>query len=200
MSLNCYLLYKYQRLRILQYRFFSECKNIQGKPVIRQPVQFNGKGTIRFKGTVNLGYYPSGSFLNGYIYLEARSAESVIEMGDGVWINNGTAIVSEGPGIFIGARTTFGINCQVVDSDFHDMHPDRRMTGVSKTAKVVIGENVFIASNVTILKGVQIGNNSVIGNGSVVTRSVPENVVVFGNPAKIVQRIEGTSAEVPVEG
>jgi maltose O-acetyltransferase len=48
----------------------------------------------------------------------------------------------------------------------------------------VIGENVLIGSNVKILKGVRIGNNSVIANGSVITRSVPEDVVVFGNPAR----------------
>jgi maltose O-acetyltransferase len=167
---------------------------VQGKPTIRQPVQFVGKGTIKFTGKVNLGFYPSRSFLSGYIYLEARNPDSVIEIGNGVWINNNSALVSEGPGIFIGNRTTLGTNCEIVDSDFHDMHPDRRIDGVSKTAKVIIGENVFIASNVKILKGVEIGNNSIIGNGSVVTRSIPENVVVFGNPAKIVQRIEGTEA------
>jgi acetyltransferase-like isoleucine patch superfamily enzyme len=192
MRFTHHLLYKYQRLRIWKYRFLSDCKNVQGTPTIRQPVQFVGNGTIRFTGKANLGFFPSGSFLSGYIYLEARNPDSVIEIGKGVWINNNSALVSEGPGIFIGNRTTLGTNCEIVDSDFHDMHPDRRIDGVSKTAKVIIGENVFIASNVKILKGVEIGNNSIIGNGSVVTRSIPENVVVFGNPAKIVQRIEGT--------
>jgi acetyltransferase-like isoleucine patch superfamily enzyme len=184
-------MFAYQRMRILKYRFFSTCGKVEGKPVIQQPAQLVGRGTIRFKGTVRLGCYPSGDFLSGYIYLEARGPDSVIELGDGVWINNSTALVSDGPGIFIGNRTTLGTNCEIVDSDFHDMHPDRRVTGVGKTGKVVIGENVFIASNVKIMKGVEIGNNSIIANGSVVTRSVPENVVVSGNPAKIVQRVEG---------
>jgi acetyltransferase-like isoleucine patch superfamily enzyme len=181
----------YERLRIAKYRFLSDCDRITGKPVIRQPVQFVGKGQIRFNGRATLGYFPSGGFYSGYIYMEARNVGSVIEIGDGVWINNNTALVSEGPGIFIGNRTTLGTHCEIVDSDFHDMHPDRRMDGTPKTAKVVIGENVFIASNVTILKGVEIGNNSIIANGSVVTRSIPENVVVLGNPAKVVQRIDG---------
>ena len=143
MRFTHHLLYKYQRLRIWKYRFLSDCKNVQGKPTIRQPVQFVGKGTIKFTGKVNLGFYPSRSFLSGYIYLEARNPDSVIEIGNGVWINNNSALVSEGPGIFIGNRTTLGTNCEIVDSDFHDMHPDRRIDGVSKTAKVIIGENVY---------------------------------------------------------
>jgi hypothetical protein len=49
----------YQRYRIAKFRFLSDCANVQGKPIIRQPVQFVGKGTIRFNGKVNLGFYPS---------------------------------------------------------------------------------------------------------------------------------------------
>ena len=184
------IMMKYQWLRILKYRFFSTCKNVVGTPIVNQPVQFVGKGTIRFHGTVQLGCYPSPFFLNGYTYLEAREPDSIIEIGDGVWFNNSTALISAGPGIFIGNRTTLGTHCEVLDSDFHDMHPDRRMTGVPKTAKVVIGENVFVGNNVKILKGVEIGKNSIIANGSVVTRSIPENMAVCGNPAKVVQRLE----------
>jgi len=183
------IMLKYQLLRIMKYRLFSTCKNVVGTPIVNQPVQLMGKGSIKFNGTVTLGCYPSPFFLSGYIYLEAREPESVIEIGDGVWINNNTALISAGPGISIGSKTTLGAHCEIIDSDFHDMHPDRRMTGVPKTGKVVIGENVFVASNVKILKGVEIGNNSVIANGSVVTRSVPENVAVCGNPAKVVQRL-----------
>jgi maltose O-acetyltransferase len=174
----------YQRARILKYRFLSQCKNVQGTPTIYQPVQFMGQGTIKFHGRVNLGVYPSAYYFSGYIYIEARSPSSVIEIEDGAWINNNSFLVSDGPGIFIGKKTMLGTHCEVVDSDFHDTHPDRRMSGVPKTGRVVIGENVLIGSNVKILKGVRIGRNSIIANGSVVTRSFPENMVIFGNPAK----------------
>ena len=65
----------------------------------------------------------------------------------------------------------------------HDLHPDRR-GDPGKSAKVEIGENVFIGPNVKILKGVRIGNNCIIANGTVLTRSVPDNMLAFGNPAR----------------
>jgi len=174
----------YQRIRIAQFRFLSDCERVEGKPIIRQPVQFIGQGTIRFNGTVNLGFFPSPYFLSGYIYMEARSPSSIIQIEDGVWMNNSVCLVSDGPGIFIGKKSMLGTHCELIDSDFHDLHPDRRSSGAAKTGKVEIGENVLIGSNVKILKGVKIGNNSIIANWAVVTRSFPEDVVIFGNPAR----------------
>ena len=50
-----------------------------------------------------------------------------------------------------------------------------------------IGRKCFIAVNATILPGVHIGNEVIVGAGSVVTRNVPSNVIVAGNPAKIIR-------------
>ena len=174
----------YQRFRIIKYRLLSDCPNVNGRPTFRQPAQLVGQGTIRFGSNVTLGWYPSAYFFNGCIYIEARSKDSVIEIGDDVTISNNSLLVSDGPGIFIGKRTMLGTHCEIIDSDFHDLHPDRRRDGVAKTGKVVIGENVLIGSNVKILKGVRIGDNTVIANGSVISRSIPADVVVFGNPAR----------------
>lgn len=52
--------------------------------------------------------------------------------------------------------------------------------------KIFIGNNVYIGENSIILPGVTIGNNVLIGAGSVVTKSIPDNVTVGGNPAKII--------------
>lgn len=53
-------------------------------------------------------------------------------------------------------------------------------------APIQIGNNVFIGCNVTILPNVQIGNNVIIAAGSIVTKDVPDNSVVGGNPAKVI--------------
>ena len=51
--------------------------------------------------------------------------------------------------------------------------------------KTIIKKGASIGSNATILCGIEIGENAVIGAGSVVTKSIPENSVAYGNPAKI---------------
>ena len=53
-----------------------------------------------------------------------------------------------------------------------------------------IGENVWIGSNSVILPGVRIGKNSVIGAGSVVTKDIPERVLAFGNPCRVIRKID----------
>lgn len=52
--------------------------------------------------------------------------------------------------------------------------------------KIAVGNNVFIGMNSIVLLGVEIGDNVVVGAGSVITKSVPSNSVVAGNPAKII--------------
>lgn len=56
--------------------------------------------------------------------------------------------------------------------------------------KTVIGDNVFLGANAVVLAGVRIGNGAIIGAGAVVTRDVPENTVVAGNPAKVISSVE----------
>jgi acetyltransferase-like isoleucine patch superfamily enzyme len=187
-NIAIYCIFQYPR--VLKYKFLSDNKNIIGNPTYNQPTQLLGKGTIMFGKNVNLGVKPSPNLYSGYGYIDARKPYSKIFIGDGVWINNNFMIASEGKGIEIGARTLIGLNVEISDSDFHDLHPDKRMSGVPKTSKVVISENVFIGSNVKILKGVTIGKNSLIANSSVVTKSIPENVIAGGNPCKVIRQID----------
>lgn len=58
--------------------------------------------------------------------------------------------------------------------------------GYTRLGTVNIGNNVFVGASTTILPGVNIGNNVVIGAGSIVSKDVPENSVVAGNPAKFI--------------
>ncbi|MDE6772661.1 MAG: sugar O-acetyltransferase, partial [Muribaculaceae bacterium] len=54
---------------------------------------------------------------------------------------------------------------------------------------VAIGHNVWIGGDAVILPGVTIGDNVVIGAGAVVTRSFPSNVVIAGNPARVIKEL-----------
>ena len=54
-----------------------------------------------------------------------------------------------------------------------------------------IGDEVMIGAGATVLDQITIGNRSIIGAGSVVTRDIPEGVVAYGNPAKVIRSIEG---------
>ncbi|MFH1642284.1 MAG: acyltransferase [Nanoarchaeota archaeon] len=53
--------------------------------------------------------------------------------------------------------------------------------------EVIIGDYVWIGARAIILRGVTIGNNAIIGAGAVVTKNVPENAIVAGNPARIIK-------------
>jgi len=61
---------------------------------------------------------------------------------------------------------------------------------LGSAGKVVIKDNVFIGMNATILKGVTVGSNSIIGANSLVSKDVPDNVVVAGNPARVIMTID----------
>lgn len=58
-----------------------------------------------------------------------------------------------------------------------------------KHSPITINDNVWIGLNSIILKGVTIGKNSIVAAGSVVTKNVPDNVLVGGNPAKIIKKL-----------
>lgn len=62
----------------------------------------------------------------------------------------------------------------------------KKTLGYVKVGRIEIGDNVFIGNRAVILPNVRIGNNVIVGAGSVVTKSIPDNSVVAGNPATII--------------
>lgn len=177
------------KFRKLVYKCFNTNKNINGNFKALQPVVFRGKGSITFGNNVKFGILNSPMLYNAYAYVEARHANSKISIGNHVSINNNFSMSSE-KSIVIGDFTLIGYNCNISDSNFHDLNPINRINTDLDPKEVIIGKNVFIGNNVTILKGVTIGDNSIIAAGSIVTKNFPENVILAGVPAKIIRKLD----------
>ena len=60
-----------------------------------------------------------------------------------------------------------------------------------------IGDNVYVFTGAIVLGNITIGNNVKIGAGSVVVKSVPDNCVVIGNPARIIRK-DGIRTDIPL--
>jgi acetyltransferase-like isoleucine patch superfamily enzyme len=116
---------------------------------------------------------------------------------------NGALLMAEEL-IEIGSYCLVSWNVGIADSDFHPIDPaERRRDAIAlapyyqerpprpaiRTAPVRIADNVWIGMNAVILKGVTIGENAVIAAGSVVSKSVPANTIVAGNPAVVVKEL-----------
>jgi len=183
------LILVFQYPRYIKYKLLSNCNQIIGKPRLNQPLQINGKGKVIFHQNVTIGVDPSPFLYSGYAYIDSRKEFSKIEIGKNCWINNNFVAIAEGDGIEIKENVLIGSSCEILDSDFHNLNPDKRIGGAAITNKVIINESVFIGSNVKILKGVNIGRNSVIAAGSVVTKSIPENVIAGGIPARVMRQL-----------
>jgi galactoside O-acetyltransferase len=107
-------------------------------------------------------------------------------IGRKVFVNQCCTFYDHG-GIDIGDEVMIGPNVSLITSG-HPIEPPRRREGVT-ASPIVIGRNVWIAAGVTVIGGVTIGENAVVAAGSVVTRDVPANALVAGNPARVVRTI-----------
>lgn len=122
-------------------------------------------------------------------FIVGKNAELTI--GDNVGLSS-TAIVCW-ERIHIGNNVKIGGGVVIYDTDFHSLNADDRGKVIEdlnriKTAPVYVDDHAFIGSHCIILKGVHIGKYSIIGAGSVVTKSVPENEIWAGNPAKFIRK------------
>ncbi|MDI3090516.1 maltose acetyltransferase domain-containing protein [Priestia megaterium] len=92
-------------------------------------------------------------------------------------------------------KVSFGDNCLLgpgvhIYTATHPIDPNERNSGKEYPKPIIFGDNVWIGGSSVINPGVTIGDNVVIASGSVVTKDVPNNVVVGGNPAKIIKKLE----------
>jgi acetyltransferase-like isoleucine patch superfamily enzyme len=151
--------------------------------VSRGNLVVRGPGRVVFGNNVNAWSHAEKNVLITF------TPDARIIIGDDCRLN--------GAGIQAYRQVRIGPRCILsstimVDTDFHPLDPSRRHDHDAPVvcAPITIGENVWVAGQTAILKGVTIGDNSVVGFRAVVTKDVPPNVVVGGNPARIVKRLD----------
>ena len=89
--------------------------------------------------------------------------------------------------IIIGNNCYVTYGCVILS---HDATAKRINPNDDGSGTVIIEDNVFIGVNSVVLRNVRIGRNSIVGAGSVVTKDVPPNVIVAGNPAAILRHLD----------
>jgi maltose O-acetyltransferase len=142
-----------------------ELRNCQrgGRVYAYGPVRVKNEGTIRLGKRVGfvLGMLPSKLICH-------PGAE--IRIGDGTYFNY--VAIEAHESITIGARCMFAARVRLTDR------------GESASGPLTIGDDVWIAHGAVIAPGISIGSGSVISAGAVVTKDVPPQSLVIGNPAR----------------
>lgn len=146
-----------------------------------------------------------------HIFSKRRNSKLILEE-DASFVLTGKAMIQSGAMIFVGRGKTlkigrstftsnikilahdditigdnciFGWECQIFSGDGHPIYQEESI--INKDVPVVIEDNVWVGSRALILKGVRVGKGSIVAAGAVVTKDVPPNCIVAGNPAKVVK-------------
>ncbi len=110
-----------------------------------------------------------------------------IHVGDNFYANFGCVILDV-------AEVKFGKNCLLapqvgIYTATHPLDPIERNSGLECAKSITIGDNCWIGGHAVINPGVTLGDNVVVASGAVVTKSFGNNVVIGGNPAKVLKEI-----------
>lgn len=119
---------------------------------------------------------------------------SHVYVGEDFFANFGWMVLDTCP-VRIGKNAMLGPNVQMYTA-LHPLEAEERIAGLEYGAPITIGDNVWIGGGAIILAGVNLGDNVVVGAGSVVTKSFGDNVVIAGNPARVIKELKkGTSEQ-----
>ena len=99
--------------------------------------------------------------------------------------------------IKIGKGCMFANGSYISDADWHGIY--KRAEPVGSTKRVELKDNVWICDRAVVGKGVTIGENSIVAAGAIVVKDVPDNVIVGGNPSKIIKELDPSKEKVTRE-
>lgn len=132
------------------------------------------------------GVNPIASNLQADVYVEPGAT---LTIGNNVGMSSTRLWIHESARI--GTNVKIGGCVLITDTDAHPMdYMARRSSNEgTKSAPVVIEDDVWVGAHCIILKGVTIGARSIIGAGSVVTKNIPADCVAAGNPCKVIKSL-----------
>ncbi len=126
-----------------------------------------------------------------------------LTVGDDTFIGHGCGLFVA-DSVRIGNHVLIAGGVRIADFDGHPIDAVRRRakepTPPEGIRPIVIGDDVWIGTGAMILKGVTIGDRSIVAAGAVVAKDVPPDVVVAGNPARVVKHLDRQAPAQPPSG
>ena len=155
-----------------------------------------GKGDMSIGNNLRLRSRYSGNLVGMAfpVTFQLCNKGASISIGDNCGFS--AVVISSMSKVKIGNNVILGGNVRIFDHDYHSLDPEiRRDRSLDRqnvrSSPVLIEDDVFIGTSAIILKGVQVGARSIIGAGSVVSiRNIPQDSLVVGNPARIIEKGE----------
>jgi acetyltransferase-like isoleucine patch superfamily enzyme len=165
-------------LTTLPYRLPGRRVSIASGLLGNGRLRIGGPGRVRLAGDINAWSHAEPN------RLVTTTPRAEIIIGRNARLNGCILVASES--IEVGDDCVLG-SCEI--RDHLPSVPRGERPYLPASGPVVIENNVWVGGQVSILPGVRIGRNSVVGIHSVVVQSVPANVLVAGNPARVIRSL-----------
>ncbi len=163
-------------------------KNVGSELRVKYPLYLMGFNCIEIGNNFNCG---RGNKINAIERYNNQIFTPVLKIGDNVSINDYCHFgcinkIEIGNNVLIGSKVLIEDHSHgfITSLDLVDSPLNRSL--YSK-GSIIISDNVWIGDGVVILGNIKIGKNVIIGANSVVTKDVPDNFVVAGNPIKLIR-------------
>jgi acetyltransferase-like isoleucine patch superfamily enzyme len=168
--------------------FRSQCAEVGRGFWMEELPYIQGRGRIVIGDGVRLSGKPHIAFCNRHFDAPELS------IGDGTFLGH-LCDLRIARSVTIGRHCLIAGGVTLADYDGHPLDAVARRSGatmpLAAVRPVTIGDDVWIGHGATILKGVRVGDRTVIGAHAVVTRDVPDDCLVAGNPARVVRILSG---------
>jgi acetyltransferase-like isoleucine patch superfamily enzyme len=147
---------------------------------------------LQGSGRIVLGDHVSFAGKPTFMFGNRGESTPEVTIGDGSFVGHDCTFACSSS-ITVGKHVLIAGKVRITDYDGHPVDAARRRAGEPTPPEgirpVTIGDDVWLGEAAMILKGVTVGDRSIVGAGAVVTKDVPPDVVVAGNPARIVKHL-----------